>query len=65
MRYYNDVVFTYKATDALTSVTEMNYSRDEFGAGNGPASFYSIAQYFWLCLQSGVHVQRARRSASR
>ena len=46
VRYYNDVVFTYKATDALTSVTEINYTRDDYGFGNGPASSYSIAQYF-------------------
>ena len=46
LRYYNDVVLTYKATDALTAVTELNYTRDDFGFGNGPATSYSIAQYF-------------------
>ena len=58
LRYYNDVVFTYKVNDDLTSVTELNYSRDEFGnlpgstAANGvplptgTANFYGIAQYF-------------------
>ncbi len=45
VRYYNDVVFTYKVTDALTSVTELNYTRDDFGTGNGPATAYSVAQY--------------------
>ena len=46
LRYYNDVVFTYKINDDWTSVTELNYSRDEYGVGNGPASSYSAAQYF-------------------
>ena len=46
LRYYDDVVLTYKINDDWTSVTELNYSRDEFGAGNGPAAFYSVAQYF-------------------
>ena len=46
LRYYNDIVFTYKVNDALTSVTELNYSRDDYGFGNGPASAYSVTQYF-------------------
>ena len=53
LRYYNDVVLTYKINDDWTSVTELNYSRDQFGVANGlggslggPASFYSVAQYF-------------------
>lgn len=46
VRYYNDIVFTYKVNDALTSVTEINYTRDDYGFGNGPASAYSLAQYF-------------------
>ncbi len=54
MRYYDDVVFTYKATDALTSVTELNYSRDEFGIGAGPAEYYSIAQYFGYAYSSVI-----------
>jgi hypothetical protein len=41
MRYYNDAVFTYHITDALQSVTEVNYTRDDFGNGTGPAEFYS------------------------
>ena len=45
LRYYNDAVFTYKINDDWTSVTELNYSRDEFGAGNGPAAYYSAVQY--------------------
>ena len=30
LRYYNDVFATYKITDAVTSITELNYTRDEF-----------------------------------
>ena len=41
LRYYNDVVFTYKINDDWTSVTEGNYSRDEHGAGTGVAEYYS------------------------
>ena len=48
LRYYNDIVFTYKVNDNLTSVTELNYTRDDFGTGlvPGPATAYSAAQYF-------------------
>lgn len=46
LRYYNDVVFTYKVNDNFTSVTELNYTRDDYGVGNGPASAYSVSQYF-------------------
>ncbi len=52
LRYYNDVVLTYKANDKLTSVTELNYSRDEFGLGTGAAEFYSVAQYFGYAYSS-------------
>ena len=44
LRYYNDVVLTYKFNDAWTSVTELNYSRDEFGNGTGPAEYYSAVE---------------------
>jgi hypothetical protein len=49
MRYYNDGVFTYKINDSWTSVTELNYVRDDFGYGpgfGGAAEAYSAAQYF-------------------
>lgn len=45
MRYYNDGVFTYKINDDWTSVTELNYTRDEYGIGTGAASAYSAVQY--------------------
>ncbi len=40
-RYLNDVVVTYKATDKLTLITELNYARDDFGR----AEAWGIAQY--------------------
>ncbi len=45
LRYLNDVDFNYKINDAMTSLTEINYERDEFGFGNGPATSMSIVQY--------------------
>jgi hypothetical protein len=41
MRYLNDAVVTWKATDALTLVTELNYIRDDFAKANGGG----VAQY--------------------
>jgi hypothetical protein len=41
MRYLNDVVVTYKATDKLTLVTEANYIKDDFFRAEG----WGIAQY--------------------
>jgi Putative beta-barrel porin-2, OmpL-like. bbp2/OmpA family len=40
-RFLNDVVATYKATDKLTFVTELNYIREEAVDADG----YGIAQY--------------------
>lgn len=63
LRYYNDVVLTYKINDDWTSVTELNYTRDEYGNGpvalgpgfpGGPASVYSIAQYLSYALNKQV-----------
>ena len=45
VRYLNDLGFNYKVTDALTSLTELNYERDDFGFGNGPATSMSVVQY--------------------
>jgi hypothetical protein len=47
-RYYNDIVVTYKATDALTFVTEANWVRDDFGTVVNPGKAvtgFGIAQY--------------------
>jgi hypothetical protein len=40
-RFLNDIVATYKATDKLTFVTELNYIHEELGNADG----YGIAQY--------------------
>ncbi|MEO8926148.1 MAG: outer membrane beta-barrel protein [Caulobacteraceae bacterium] len=46
LRYLSDVLFTYKAGDKLTSVTELNYIRDDgFNATGG-----GVAQYFTYVL---------------
>lgn len=48
LRFYNDVVFTYKINDDWTSVTELNYFHDDFGYGpalGGAANSYSAVQY--------------------
>ncbi len=48
-RAYNDVIVTYKASDALTLTTELNYVREDLGAIQGTtiknAEAYGIAQY--------------------
>ena len=41
-RYLNDVLFTYKWTDALTTMTEFNYIKDEAFH----AQAYGVAEYF-------------------
>jgi hypothetical protein len=45
MRYLNDVVVTWKASDKLTLVTELNYIRDDFfkADGGGIAQYVSYA----------------------
>lgn len=40
-RYLNDILFTYKATDALTFTTELNYIKEDSVDADG----YGIAQY--------------------
>jgi hypothetical protein len=49
-RYLNDIIVTYKATPALTFVTEVNWIRDDFGASGftgkpAPANAFGVAQY--------------------
>ncbi len=46
LRSYNDVVFTYKFSDAFSGATELNYTRDDYGFGNGPATSMSAVQWF-------------------
>jgi hypothetical protein len=42
MRYLNDIVFTYKASDSLTLLTEFNYIKDD----GFHAQAYGAAEYF-------------------
>jgi hypothetical protein len=44
-RSYNDMVITYKASDALTLTTELNWARDAYGFANKPVNAFGIAQY--------------------
>jgi hypothetical protein len=44
-RFFNDVLLTYKATDALTLVTEFNWVRDDYGVGKGAVNGFGAAQY--------------------
>ena len=44
-RSYNDIVITYKATDALTTTTELNWVRDAYGYANKPVNGFGAAQY--------------------
>ena len=44
-RFYNDLVVTYKASDALTLVTETAWARDGYGAVGKPANAIGVAQY--------------------
>ncbi len=48
LRYYDDVVFTYKINDDWTAVLEGNYTKDEYGYGpatGGAAEYYSGVGY--------------------
>ena len=45
-RYFNDIVITYKPTDELTLITELNWVREQYNALNGkPANAFGVAQY--------------------
>ncbi len=50
LRYYNDLVLTYKATDKLTFTTEGNYVRDDYARAEG----YGAAQYVSYALSDQV-----------
>jgi hypothetical protein len=45
MRSFNDIVITYKASDALTLTTELNWVRDAYGVQNKPVNGFGVAQY--------------------
>lgn len=44
-RYYNDAVITYKASDALTLVTELNWVRDDYGFAKKTVNAFGAAEY--------------------
>ncbi len=44
-RYFNDLVVTWKASDALTLVTEANLVRDGYGTTGKPVNGFGLAQY--------------------
>jgi len=59
MRYLNDVIVTWKATDTLTLVTEANWIRDDFlgifSKGKpAPANAFGVAQYFSYTMSDTV-----------
>jgi hypothetical protein len=61
MRYLSDVVITWKVTDALTSVTEFNWIRDDFDGifvkgKPGPANAYGVSQYLSYAISDTVTV---------
>jgi hypothetical protein len=53
-RFYNDVLITYKYSDALTLVTETNLVRDDFGPFGQGANAFGIAQYASYALTDTV-----------
>jgi hypothetical protein len=44
-RFFNDIVVTYKATEALTLVTEANWIRDNYGYTGRAVNGFGVAQY--------------------
>ena len=50
LRYYNDVVLTYKASDKLAFTTEANYVRDDYARAEG----YGAVQYASYALTDTV-----------
>ena len=59
MRYLNDLIITWKASDAMTLVTEANWIRDDFdgifSSGKpSPANAFGVAQYFSYALSDTV-----------
>jgi len=53
-RAYNDIVLTYKASDALTLVQEWNWVRDSYGFANKPVNGFGVAHYASYALNDNV-----------
>lgn len=59
MRYLNDLIVTWKASDALTLTTEANWIRDDFDGifskgKPSPANAFGVAQYFSYTLSDTI-----------
>jgi Putative beta-barrel porin-2, OmpL-like. bbp2 len=44
-RFYHDTAVTWKVTDTITSVTELNWVRDSYGFDGNAVNGFGIAQY--------------------
>lgn len=53
-RFFNDIVVTYKATEALTLVTEANWIRDNYGLNGNAVNGFGVAQYASYALTETV-----------
>jgi hypothetical protein len=53
-RFFNDIVITYKATDALTFVTELNWVHDQYGLTGRGANGFGAAQYVSYALTETI-----------
>jgi hypothetical protein len=52
--WYNDLLVTWKATDALTLVTEANLVRDSYGTSGSPVNGMGLAQYVSYALTDTI-----------
>jgi len=50
LRYLNDITVTWKIRDKLTSITDMNYARDDLANADG----FGVAQYFTYAITDKV-----------
>jgi hypothetical protein len=50
LRYLNDIAVTWKISDKLTSITDMNYARDDLANADG----FGAAQYFTYAINDKV-----------
>jgi hypothetical protein len=49
-RYLNDVAVTWKISNKLTSITDMNYARDDLAKADG----FGLAQYFTYAINHNI-----------
>jgi hypothetical protein len=53
-RWYNDLIVTWKASEALTFVTEGNLVRDSYGTNGNPVNGMGVAQYVSYALTDTI-----------